>query len=142
MEAKTHAKHLTTKRAAKSAGAKKPPKPNPKFVGAECPLCGRAYVQHQNTGKWPRFITHHLCYEPEITAVVCLSCHNWMSGNGRVYNHPLKPRDMTPAQRATGPFWFAVAVVDLYDKLLIQPQVVKELQEQAIAGVCGKGTLH
>jgi hypothetical protein len=98
--------------------AQRPPKANPKFTGKVCELCGREYKPHPTTGKYPRFITHHCSYEPEITAVVCLSCHNWMSGTGPCYSHPLKPRNMTPEQRALGPATFAAWVVQLYYRKL------------------------
>jgi hypothetical protein len=125
--------------------APKPPKPSPLFAGKVCEICGRKYEPHAKTGKYPRFIRHHLKYrDPEVIAVVCLSCHNWLSGNGKVYSHPLKPRNMTDEERAAGPFLFALAVVDLYDRKLIQPALVEELnraQAERMARVPG-GTVH
>jgi len=113
---------------------KKPPKPNPKFLGRACEICAAKYEPNPNTGKYPRFITHHLhTKDPEITAVVCLSCHNWMSGNGHVYNHKLKPRHMTDDERTIAPFYFASAVVELYDRKLIMPAVQQALEEQRAA---------
>lgn len=98
---------------------KKPQKPSPKFAGKSCELCGKRYELNPRTEKYPRFITHHIRYDnPEVTAVVCLACHNWLSGNGKVYSHPLKPRDMTPEQRASGPATFAAWVVELYYRKL------------------------
>ena len=120
----------------------RPIKPSAKFAGKSCELCGRKYEPHPNTGKYPRFITHHLQYkEPEITAVVCLSCHNWMSGNGRVYNHPLKPRNPVGEERAMCPFMFAVSVVRLYDQKLLIPAVLESVQVAALS-VNVKGTAH
>jgi hypothetical protein len=121
---------------------KKPNKPSAKFAGKSCELCGRKYEPHPNTGKYPRFITHHLQYkDPEVTAIVCLSCHNWLSGNGRVYNHPLKPRNMTDEQRAIAPFLFAVTVVTLYDHKLIIPEVLEQVRVAALS-MNVKGTAH
>ena len=37
---------------------------------------------------------------------------------------------MTPRQRAEAPFWFASAVVSLYENKLIIPQIEKELAVQ------------
>lgn len=120
---------------------KKAPKANPKFVGQSCELCGREYVPHPNTGKYPRFITHHLSYDPEITAVVCLSCHNWMSGTGPCYSHILKPRNMTPEQRALGPATFAAWVVQLYYRKLYTLAQGQQVLVAATA-IKASGTTH
>jgi len=119
----------------KEAEKKSPkvPKPSAKFAGKSCELCGRKYEPHPKTGKYPRFITHHLSYEPEITAVVCLSCHNWMSGTGPCYSHPLKKKDCPANEKGLAPFLFALGVVDLYRaKLIVGNGRV----------IIAKGTLH
>lgn len=129
--------------------AKKPQKPSPKFAGKSCEICGREYLPHPKTGKYPRFLFHHAKYSSpedptEVKVVVCLSCHNWMHGNGMVYGHALKPRNMTDAEKALGPFLFAVAVVRLYDEKLFLPAILKAKEEQrlAVVGAYAKETQH
>ena len=85
-------------------------------------------------GQVPRVLRRHLQYpdptkpdQPEVTAIVCLPATTGFRGTGGVFNHPLNPRDMTPRQRAEAPFWFASAVVSLYENKLIIPQIEKEL---------------
>ena len=87
--------------------------------------------------------------QTEIKAAVCLACSNWLHGNGKVYEHAFKPRNMTPEQRALGPLWFASAVVALYQEKLIFPAIDAEMNRRradilsaAVSGKYNKETAH
>jgi hypothetical protein len=126
---------------------KKPPKPNPKFVGKACEICGTPYELAPGSRKYPVFHEHHCAYpegdHPAVTAILCYGCHTWLSGTGKVWpTHPFKRGN----DKAMAPFWFALAVVDLYQRKLIVPMVVQELESRALtvpaAKIQGKETSH
>jgi len=90
------------------------PKPS-QFEGAKCRICQTAYERGKR-----RFVNHHLQYaDPEVKVTICKTCDNWLHGNGPSNNHPFKK--MFPKDQA--PYIFAVAVVDMYERELIVPQI-------------------
>ena len=78
--------------------------------GDKCSICGREWE------KGKRFIHHHVSYEPEITTVVCYSCHSWMHGSAPVYGHPFKAKGNDVNERADAPIRFARKVVEMYEE--------------------------
>ena len=71
-----------------------------------CEICGEGNDKNPRRKK----VQHHLCYDPELTAVLCLRCHLRLHGLGRCFNHPFEAK-YGPAY---GPLIFAVAVADIY----------------------------
>lgn len=75
-----------------------------------CEICGDGNQKNPRRKK----VVHHLCYDPEITAVLCLRCHLRLHGLGRCFNHPFEMK----YGQAYGPLVFAMAVVKLYQSAL------------------------
>ncbi len=75
-----------------------------------CECCG------ERTGS---YVEHHLSYEPEVKANMCIGCHLWCHGTAKIYRHRIKTESaLSDGANARGlaPFLFASAVVDLYTR--------------------------
>ncbi|MCK7503232.1 MAG: hypothetical protein MZV70_03425 [Desulfobacterales bacterium] len=109
----------------KAAKAKKPASNIGKYglpirEGAECRICKRKWKD----GDRP-FHTHHLRYLPPVLATLCPACHIWMSGQGKVFNHPIKKMCLesfgAEEGKALAPWEFCLRVVEMYEELLVFP---------------------
>lgn len=132
----------------KAAKAKKPVSNIGKYglvirEGAECRICKRKWKAGDRS-----FHEHHLRYEPPVLAVLCPACHIWMSGQGKVFNHPIKRMCLENfgevEGKALAPWEFCLRVVEMYEELIVFPAVVEKVESELIeaAAKVPGGTIH